>query len=176
LKIMSLYFGDCEADGPCPGLYSMLEIGLVKQSRVLDTTFWRNLKPMTELFEPGALNSIGMTREQTLTFGDPKQAITQMVEWVEGTTEGRPVFISDNNGFDWQFVNYYCHYYVGRNPFGFSSRRIGDFYAGLKRNFRSSSKWKSLRRTAHTHNALDDAMGNAEAFNTFCAKDGINVL
>jgi hypothetical protein len=170
---MSIYFGDCEADGACPGLYSMLEIGLVKLSPALDTTFWRNLKPITEHFDEGALKAIGMTREQTQGFGDPGEAMTQMVTWVESTTEGRPVFVSDNNGFDWQFVNYYCHYYVGRNPFGFSSRRIGDFYSGLKKDWFASSKWKSLRKTKHTHNALDDAMGNAEAFTAFCKSQGI---
>lgn len=170
---MSLYFGDCEADGPCPGLYSMLEIGLVKLTPELKTTFWRDLKPITEHFDEGALKAIGTTREKTKLYGDPADAVKAMVEFVEGTTEGKPVFISDNNGFDWQFVNYYCHYYVGRNPFGFSSRRIGDFFSGLNKDWFASSKWKGLRKTAHTHNALDDAMGNAEAFSTFCRKFGV---
>lgn len=173
---MSLYFVDCEADGPCPGLFSMIEIGLVKYTPAeFNTTFWRDLKPISERWEEGALNAIGTTREKTLAYGDPARAIKDMVEWVESTTEGRPVFVSDNNGFDWQFVNYYCHYYIGRNPFGFSSRRIGDFYSGIKRDWFAAQKWKSLRKTAHTHNALDDAMGNAEAFKAFTLAEKIRI-
>lgn len=172
---MSLYFADCEADGPCPGLFSMLEIGLVKFTPELDTTFWSSLKPVTDSYDEGALGSIGMTREQTLAFSDPEQAIKDMAEFVESTTVGRPVFISDNPGFDWSFVNYYCHYYLGRNPFGFSSRRIGDFYSGLKRDFFAASKWKRLRVTKHSHNALDDAKGNAEAFASIVKTHGIRV-
>ena len=73
-------------------------------------------------------------------------------------------FISDNNGFDWQFINYYFHQCCGENPFGFSSRRITDLYAGFKKSTRVPAKeWKQLRKTKHTHNPLDDARGNAEA-------------
>lgn len=160
---MSLFSFDCEADGPCPGLYSMIEMGMVVVTPTLDKTYFSTLKPMTEYFEDGALKAIGATREQTLAYRDPAEAMKEAVEWVEATSEGRPTFISDNNGFDWQFWNYYCHYYIGRNPFGFSSRRISDVYSGLTRNMRGGTKWKSLRKTAHTHNALDDAKGNAEA-------------
>ena len=27
------------------------------------------------------------------------------------------MFISDNNGFDWQFINWYFHHFTGSNPF-----------------------------------------------------------
>ncbi len=66
--------------------------------------------------------------------------------------------------FDWQFINYYFHLFLGRNPFGHSARRIGDFYAGLVGDFTNASSWKKLRVTAHDHNPVNDAMGNLEAF------------
>lgn len=69
--------------------------------------------------------------------------------------------VSDNPAFDWQFVNYYLHRYAGRNPMGWSARRIGDLYCGLHRDVRAS--WKHLRKTRHDHNPLNDARGNAEA-------------
>lgn len=53
--------------------------------------------------------------------------------------------------------------YFGANPFGHSGRRIADFYAGLVGDFRSTQKWKRLRRTKHDHHPVHDALGNAEA-------------
>lgn len=73
-------------------------------------------------------------------------------------------FVSDNPAYDWQFINYYFHLFLQRNPFGHSARRIGDFYAGLVGDFYAAQKWKRLRITKHTHDPVDDAMGNAEAF------------
>lgn len=37
------------------------------------------------------------------------------------------------------------------------------FYAGLVGDFRSTQKWKRLRRTKHDHHPVHDALGNAEA-------------
>ena len=76
----------------------------------------------------------------------------------------RPLFVSDNPAYDWQFINYYFHLFLGKNPFGHSARRIGDFYAGLTSDFTNSSSWKKLRVTPHDHNPVNDAMGNLEAF------------
>lgn len=61
------------------------------------------------------------------------------------------------------FVEYF-HLFLGKNPFGHSARRIGDFYAGLVGKFTDASSWKKLRVTAHDHNPVHDAMGNLEAF------------
>jgi hypothetical protein len=44
-----------------------------------------------------------------------------------------------------------------------TGRRISDFYAGLVGDFRSTQKWKRLRRTKHDHHPVHDALGNAEA-------------
>ncbi len=84
-------------------------------------------------------------------------------EWVKKVTPGRAIFVSDNNGYDWQWINFYFDKYRIPNPFGHSSRRIGDFYAGVKGNFFKTSDWKRFRITKHDHNPVNDAMGNAEA-------------
>ena len=76
----------------------------------------------------------------------------------------RPVFISDNVAYDWQWINFYFWKYFQCNPFGHSGRRISDYYAGLCGNFYKTQGWKRLRITKHTHNPVDDAMGNLEAF------------
>ena len=82
-------------------------------------------------------------------------------KWISENSVGRPVFVSDNPAFDWQFINYYFHYYLDKNPFGFSARRIGDMYCGMVKD--TFAKWKHLRKTIHDHNPVNDAKGNAEA-------------
>jgi len=95
--------------------------------------------------------------------------------FLKHNSDGRPVFISDNPAFDWQFVNYYFHAYADENPFGFSARRIGDLYSGLLKDWSASGKWKSLRKTAHTHDPVDDAKGNAEALIVMADKHGLKI-
>ena len=91
----------------------------------------------------------------------------QFADWIHQTTTGRPVLVSDNPAFDWQFINYYLHHFVGTNPFGFSGRRIGDLYAGMVKDASKATEWKKFRVTRHTHNPVDDALGNAEALLKF---------
>lgn len=98
------------------------------------------------------------------------QAIPVVIERISdektvfGKKEGRPIFISDNPAFDWQWINDGFWRTLGKNPFGHSARRIGDFYAGLVGDITDASSWKKLRRTPHDHNPVHDALGNMEAF------------
>jgi len=85
----------------------------------------------------------------------------QFREWL--TPRMPVVFVSDNPAYDFQWINFYFWRYFGANPFGHSGRRIADFYAGLVGDFRSTQKWKRLRRTKHDHHPVHDALGNAEA-------------
>jgi len=102
-----------------------------------------------------------------LAFDDPKAVMENFAAWLEQHSKGRPIFVSDNLAFDWQFINYYFHRFLGRNPFGFSGRRIGDLYTGLVKDASKATEWKKYRITAHTHNPVDDARGNAEALRKF---------
>lgn len=158
---MSYFSVDIEADGPTPGLYSMISFGAVLVEPDLNKTFYAEIKPISDRWVPEALAVSGFTREQTLEFVEPLTALTRFEEWISKNTKGRPIFIADNPGFDFAFVNYYFHAFLGRNPFGFSSRRIGDLYCGMKLD--AFARWKHMRETRHSHNALDDAKGNAEA-------------
>jgi len=151
---------DVESDGPASGLYSMVSFAVVP---VYDSTnsFYSTIRPVTDLFVPEALNVCGFTREQTLTFEDPQIVMQRFKTWADQF--GSLILWSDNPTFDGQWMNYYCHKYLGANPFGFSGRRIGDLYAGYMKNVKASSDWKKLRTGKHSHNALDDAEGNAGA-------------
>lgn len=158
---MSYIVVDIESDGPIPGDYSMICFGAVLVNEKLDKTFYGKLKPISDKFDPQALAISGFDRETTLEFDDPKEVMLNFEEWIKENSKGRAIFISDNNGFDWMFICWYFHHFLNRNPFGYSSRRIGDLYCGLVND--TFAQWKHLRKTEHTHNPVDDAMGNAEA-------------
>lgn len=161
---MSLFVVDVEADGPCPGLYSMVSFGAVRvQREPHDCFFYGKTAPNGTRFNPEALAACNTTREQHLTYENPEVVIRRFSDWLKANSTGKPIFISDNPAFDWQWLNYNFHLYLGENPFGFSARRIGDFYAGLQKDFFAASRWKRLRKTAHTHHPVDDARGNVEA-------------
>lgn len=156
---------DVEADGPCPGTdqYSMVSLGIASASDP-NVSFYRTFRPISERWLPDALKVSGFTREETMAFPLAEEGIADLMAWVDALTGGRPVMVSDNPAFDWQWVNHYCHRFAGRNPFGFSARRLGDLHAGWAGNTRDTQGWKKWRKTAHTHTDLDDARGVAEGW------------
>lgn len=151
---------DIEADGPIPGDYSMISFGAVVVEPTLDRTFSAQLRPISDKWIPEALAVSGHTREVTMGFADPKAEMQRFATWL-GTLGGRLIFIADNNGFDWMFVCWYFHHFLGKNPFGFSSQNLGSLYKGFVKD--AAKSFKHLRKTAHTHDPVDDARGNAEA-------------
>lgn len=172
---MSVFIVDCEADGPVPGPYSLVSLGAVLVYPNLDRTFYGTTRPISSKYIPEALAISGHSREEHYGFEDPKETFEQFEKWLEANSYGRPIFMSDNLAFDWQWVNWYFHYFLGRNPFGFSGRRIGDLYSGLQKDWFAASKWKSMRKTKHSHNPVDDALGNAEALMEMCRIHGIKL-
>lgn len=137
LETNSLIFVDCEGHGPAP-------------------TFNDD-----KLFEFGAVDF--KSKQSFHGRGGTKETFEKFNKWLN-QFKGRIIFISDNPAYDWQFINYYFHKFLGHNPFGHSARRISDFYAGIKGNFFDSQRWKHWRVTPHDHNPVHDALGNIEAF------------
>ena len=158
---MSYIMVDVESDGPIPGDYSMIAFGAIVVEPSLSKTFGGKLKPISEKWIPEALAVSGITREEALGFDDPKAVMERFAAWIAENCDGRPFFVSDNNGFDWQFINWYFHHFTGTNPFGHSSTNLGSLYKGLVKD--TFKNFKHLRRTKHTHDPVDDARGNAEA-------------
>ena len=152
---------DIESDGPIPGDYSMVCFGAVIVEPELRRTFYGKLKPISDNFIPDALAVSGFSREECLEFDAPELVMTEFAEWLKSNCEGRMIFVSDNNGFDWQFINWYFHHFTDTNPFGFSSTNLGSLYKGMQQD--TFVNFKHLRKTKHTHNPVDDARGNAEA-------------
>ncbi|MCC6458861.1 MAG: 3'-5' exoribonuclease [Saprospiraceae bacterium] len=170
---MAYIMVDIESDGPIPGDYSMISFGAVLVREPLDKTFYGRLRPISDRFIPEALAVSGHSRAETLAFDDPKQVMTDFADWLKATCSDQPIFISDNNGFDWMFVCWYFHHFLGKNPFGFSSQNLGSLYKGMEKDM--FKNFKHLRQTRHTHHPVDDAKGNAEALLTMKNAMGLNI-
>jgi len=158
---MSYIMVDIESDGPIPGDYSMICFGAVVVESSLSKTFYGKLRPISEKWIPEALAISGFSREETMQFDDPRKVMLDFARWLKENSNGKLMFISDNNGFDWQFINWYFHHFTVENPFGISSTNLGSLYKGLVKD--TFQTFKHLRKTKHTHHPVDDAKGNAEA-------------
>lgn len=161
---------DVETAGPIPGDYSLLSIGacLVEDDQQV---FECILKPITMHADPKALEVSGFSLDQLQRDGlKPEEAMSKFAAWVANVSNGRvPVFVGLNAGFDWSFVNYYLHRYHNGNPFGFAPLDIKALFMGATgcnwRDTRSSNIVKVIHpKLSGNHNALDDAMAQAEMF------------
>jgi hypothetical protein len=158
---MSWFVVDVESDGPIPPEFSMICFGAVLVEPGLNRTFYGEVAPISERTNLAAAAISGISRAKHETFEEPAVVMARFADWVQTNSKGRPVLLSDNPAFDWQWINYYFHKYLDRNPFGYSARRIGDLYCGLTKN--AYAQWKHLRKTKHDHHPVNDAKGNAEA-------------
>ncbi|NNA04894.1 MULTISPECIES: 3'-5' exonuclease [Pseudomonas] len=162
---------DIEASGPIPGKYSMLSIGACLASNPAEQ-FSCYLKPISEEYVPAALEVTGLSLEKLAAEGqDPVEAMTQFKAWVESLAgEGvSVVFVGFNASFDWSFVNYYFHQFLGENPFGIAALDIKSMYFGTSectwRSTRSSEIEKVVKPdSSGDHDALHDAVYQAELF------------
>jgi len=164
---------DVESDGLIPADYSMNSFGAVLVTPALDKFFYGKLRPITDKWIPEALAVSGFSREEVMQFEQPRKVMADFREWLKTHVSGRPMFISDNNGYDWQFICWYFHHFLGENPFGHSSTNLGSLYKGLARD--TSRNFKHLRITRHTHHPVDDAKGNAEAMLAMIKEFGLKV-
>jgi DNA polymerase III epsilon subunit-like protein len=162
---------DVEAAGPIPGEYSMLSLGACDAINP-EHTFLCTLKPITERADPKALEVSGLSLEELRSTGlDPEVAMERFDTWISSlsTSTDTVVFVGFNAPFDWSFVNYYFHRFLGRNPFGFSALDIKALYMGATGctwgETKSSAIAKHLRpKLEGDHNALHDALYQAELF------------
>lgn len=177
-----VYFSlDVEADGPIPGPYSMVSVGLAVAGRsdgvfvaadpTVDT-FYRELRPISDDHVPAALAVSGLDRAALLRDGaDPAVAMGELSDWVTRTAgSGRPVIVAYPAVFDWMFLYWYLLRFTGSSVFGHSGcLDIKTLYA-VKADVPIGAAVKGrmpahlLSRRRHTHHALDDAVEQAELF------------
>ena len=162
---------DIEASGPVPGDYSMLSIGACVVGDV-EKGFYVELKPISDRSLPEALEVAGLDPDELARTGvDPGEAMERFEAWIgEVTAEGtRPVFIGFPVAFDWMFVAWYFHHFLGRNPFGVSGLDVRSFYSGMTGVTWAGSQRKKIEEAFKpslklTHHALEDAVAQAEVF------------
>ncbi len=184
---------DVEASGPVPGIYDLVSLGateiyhndLVARASVTREIlplsrpkFYGELRPHGGLVDPAATAVHGLTAEYLqANGGDPKEVIETFLLWVRVTANGaRPVFASWGT-FDWMWAGWYLEQFGKRytHPFGPNSLDLKSFYLGLTKNVRWS---KSQKRNmpaddlsgGHSHNALEDAVEQAEMVEGWLAK------
>lgn len=135
-------------------------------------TFTCSIKPINDNFVPEALEVTGLSLEQLAKDGlAPEAAMQKFAAWVgsQCTQLELPVFVGLNAPFDWSFVNYYFHRFMGANPFGFTAVDIKALYMGA-----TGSSWQDTRSSAMArrlnptlqgdHDAPHDALYQAELF------------
>ncbi len=161
---------DIETAGPVPGEYSMISLGACLIDNPTEH-FYIELKPINDNCIPEALKVSGLTFEQLTTMGiNPAEAMSSFQNWVQRVTDNqRAVFVGFNASFDWSFVNWYFHVFLGENPFGIGALDIKSYYMGssgcLWQETTSSQLPLSFQPShRQSHNALDDAIAQAEIF------------
>jgi DNA polymerase III alpha subunit (gram-positive type) len=146
---------DIESNGPIPGDYSMTQLGAVVVDDRLDKTFKVNIKQISEKFEKDRVDHTHLINAM-----DAKTAMQNFKAWIKKSAPNDPVFVSDNNGYDWMFVCWYFWHFLDENPFGYSSTNLNTFYKGISKDL--SVNIRNLRTRELTHDALEDAIDNAK--------------
>lgn len=162
---------DVETSGPNPTDYDLLSIGACLAEDP-ETTFYIELQPVTGRSVPEALAVSGLSMESLARTGTPPvEALSRFEGWLAEVVPAshQPLLVALNAPFDWMFVNDYFHRTMQRNPFGHSALDIKAFYMGLSGVTwpETSMRALSARYLDHrplTHNALQDAIDQAELF------------
>lgn len=182
---------DVEADGPIPGPYSMLSFGMAAcgvfdgveftANDPAERTFYTELKPISDTFDPGALAVSGLDRDRLTNEGvDPAEAMNAASAWVSEIAAGAtPVLVAYPLAYDWMWLYwYFVRFADAGSPFGHSRHLdIKTLYAAkagarIARSTKSQMPAELLPQRPHTHNALDDAVEQAELFQNLVAWPG----
>lgn len=184
----SIFSGDVEASGPLPNFFSMLSIGLVVGSGKRRERFYRELKPLHACHNSESMEYVKLSEEVTARAAelgggpaavmqaltelgtDPAVAMRECALWIRKHACGRkPLFTGSAASWDWQFIQYYFHRFLGFNPFGFAALDIKAYYMGM-----TGCAWEETSKQRlpdafrsplpHTHKSDEDAAEQHEIF------------
>jgi hypothetical protein len=199
-EIRELYIStDGETDGPIPVDYSLVSFGAfaacVKSDAGIEAlsktdktnTFYAELKPISEQWDPEALAISGLSREHLLANGeDPTEAMTRFVDWVKQMkvkhNATQVIFTGYPLGFDWMFIYWYLIHFAKESPFGFSKHiDMKSYYSGktneyISRSVKARMPKYLMSKHPHTHNPVDDAIEQGELHTNMLRWDGKNPL
>lgn len=173
---------DVEADGPIPGIHSMLSFGSAAYlaDKTLIDTFSVNLKALPDAVEdPRTMRWwAGQGEAWDICRADlqvPRIAMKSYLSWVRNLP-GKPVFVAYPAGFDFTFIYWYLYRFTGEAPFSFSALDIKSYaMAVLKKDYHKTTKRSMPKRwfdkLPHTHVALEDAIEQGALFCNLFAKN-----
>ena len=169
---------DIEADGPIPGVHSMLSLGAAAftSDGVLGETFSANLEQLPEAHED--VRTMRWWASQATAWEacrtdpePPRAAMHRFHAWLERqhAAVGLPVMVAFPAAYDAMWVQWYLRRFVDDDPF---RRRAIDVktlaMVAIGRGYRSTTKstmpkhWRPP--TKHTHVAVEDAVEQGELF------------
>ena len=175
-----LYFSvDVETDGPIPGDNSMLSLGAVAFSEegMEAGEFYVNIAPLIHAKQDKDTMEWWRKHQEeweqaTIGARNPTFVMVEFVKWVETLAQNhrsRPVFVGYPAGFDFTFVYWYCHHFVGRSPFKFQGIDMKSFAMALlgtdfKNTVKKTMPKKWIPKSRHTHIAVEDAREQGDLF------------
>jgi len=179
-KLPELYIAvDVEADGPIPGPYSMLSLGMVVVGKP-EFTFYSEIKPISDNYDTQALAVSGLDRDKLMKEApSAKEVMEKVAKWINNLRKiGRPVFLAAPAVWDGMFVHWYFMKFTGKSPFGMTGSGIDlrSYWMGMNNcEWSETRKGKikfqlSLKGVLHTHNALEDAKELAIVFEAVLKK------
>jgi 3'-5' exoribonuclease-like protein len=181
---VDVYFSaDVETDGPIPGPFSILSFALVFAGSFDGNRFhrpdnykemlYKELRPISENFEPEALRVNGLDRSRLCFEGEPpEKAMTEACRWVKRIARSaQPILVAYPLSFDWTWLYwYFIRFSADGSPFGYSRCFDIKTAVAVKAAIPISDAGRtridpSLRsRRPNTHHAVDDAIAQAEIF------------
>jgi hypothetical protein len=159
---------DMEADGPVPGLHSMLSLGAVALTADGETVgeFSANLETLPEA-APHADTMAWWQRfpeawqAARVDPRPPGPVMNEFADWLEALP-GVPIFVAWPATWDFMWIYWYLVRFTGRRPFSEHGVDMRSYAMGMRRKgFKHAGKNYLPRRwfpaQAHTHVALEDA-------------------
>jgi len=177
---------DIEADGPIPGVYSMLSLGSAAFSaqKEIISTFSANLKTLSGAKQDPATMQWWKRHPQAWEASrkdpkSPKAAMKEYLKWLNNLG-GIPVFVGYPASFDFTFIYWYLMKFTGVCPFSFAALDIKTYaMAVLKKEFHKTTKSTMPKRWFDTskkkHIALSDAIEQGYLFCNMLAENLGNV-
>jgi hypothetical protein len=145
-------------------------------------TLYKELRPISEDFEPEALRINGLDRMRLCLEGErPEDVMTEANHWVRGIAGAfQPVLVAYPLSFDWSWLYwYFIRFSSEGSPFAYSRCFDIKTAVAVKAAIPISEAGRSridhsLRsKHSHTHHAVDDAISQAEIFANVFEWEGV---
>lgn len=166
---------DIEADGPVPGIHSMLSFASLAYttSGTFLESFEANLNPLADaIADPDTMEWWSKRPETwaevTANQSEPSEVMRSFERWLD-SLPGEPVLVAHPAPFDYMWMAWYAWKFLGKRKLGWTGLDIKSYaMATLNWNFdrcettHYDPAWLGL--CEHSHRAIDDARGYANLF------------